>query len=110
MNTVAAMVTRIRKHAKGRLFLKENREAKGVSAEAMAGRLGIERESVYRLERELWRVNSERQVQYAEALGIEPTALWRLPGTVSLDEIVADAPAEVRNLAADIVRRLVSGR
>lgn len=104
------MVTRIHKHAKGRLFLKENREAKGISAEQMAGRLGIERESVYRLERELWRVNSERQVQYAEALGIKPAALWRLPGAASLDELVEGAPEDIQIMAADIVRRLVSGR
>src|SRR5437870_5021128 len=75
---VAAMVTRIHKSARRRLFLKEHREAKGVSAEQMAGRLGIERESVYRLEREAFtRLNPEKQAAYAAALDLEPESLWR---------------------------------
>lgn len=106
------MVTRIRKSTPRRLFLKEHREAKGLSAEQMAGRLGITRESLYRQEREPWRVNSEKQAQWAEALGIEPEALWRLPRgpeePPSLDELVRGAPEELKNMAADIVRRLVN--
>lgn len=109
---VAAMVTRIHKSARRRLFLKEHREAKHVSAEAMAGRLGIERESVYRLEREaLTRLSAGKQAAYADALGIEPERLWRPPGgPPSLDAMVATAPDEIKLMAADIVRRLVAGR
>lgn len=106
---VTAMVTRP-KTAKRRLFLKEHREARGVSAQTMADKLGIERESVYRLEREPWRVNSEKQAQFADALGLEPEELWRPPGTTSLDAIIKSAPADVRAMAADIVRRLVEGK
>lgn len=105
---LSGMVTRIHKHARRRLFLKEHREAKGVSAEQMAGRIGITRESLYRQERELWRVNSEKQAQWAEALDIEPEELWRPPGTISLDSLVKDQPADVKEMAADIVRRLVN--
>jgi transcriptional regulator with XRE-family HTH domain len=105
---VPGMVTRPRKAQRRRLFLKEHREAKGVSAATMAAKLGIERESVYRLERELWRVNSDKQADWAHALGIEPEALWRPPGAISLDAMVAAAPDELREMAADIVRRLVS--
>ena len=57
----------------------EHREAKGLSAVAMARKLGIERGSVYRHEREPERVNPKKQVQWAAALGIEPEALWRPP-------------------------------
>lgn len=104
------MVTRIYRHRR-RLFLKEHREAKGVSAEAMAGRLGIERESVYRLEREsMSRASPEKQLAYAQALDIDPSDLWHPPGTTRLDALVADAPEEVRQMAVDIVRRLISGR
>ncbi len=102
------MVTRIRQHARRRLFLKEHREAKGVSAEAMGGRLDIERESVYRLEREPWRVKSETQLAYAEALGIEPEDLWRPPDAPSVDALLSQAPIDVQIMAADIVRRLVA--
>lgn len=101
------MVTTIHKGARRRLFLKEHREAKKVSPEAMAGRLGITRESLYRQEREPWRINSSKQAQWADALGIEPEALWRRPGAVSLDDMVKDEPPEVQEMAADIVRRLL---
>lgn len=108
--TVATMATRPRKPFKRRLFLKEHREASHVSATTMAERLGIERESVYRMERELWRVNSEKQAEYAHALGIEPEDLWRPPGNPSLDSLVKSAPDSVKAMAADIVKRLVEGR
>lgn len=107
---MANMVTRIHQNARRRLFLKEHREDKGISAEQMAGRLGIERESVYRIEREQWRVKSEMQLAYADALGIEPEQLWRLPGRPSVDAILQAAPADVQEMAADIIRRLVAGR
>lgn len=106
---VATMVTK--KRQPRRLFLKENREAKDVSASVMAERLGIERESVYRLEKKPWGVNSKKQADYAHALGLEPEDLWRPPGTSpspSLDDIVSQAPDDVKKLAADIVRRLVN--
>ena len=103
------MVTRP-KHAKRRLFLKEHREAADVSASLMGERLGIERESVYRLEREPWRVNSEKQAEYAHALGLEPEDLWRAPGTPSLDAMVSSASDDVKAMAADIVRRLIGGK
>jgi DNA-binding XRE family transcriptional regulator len=107
---LAGMVTHIHKHAKRRLFLKEHRKAKGVSATAMAGRLGIERESVYRLEREQWRMDPEKQAEWAAALGIEPEDLWRLPGRPSLDGMIQAEPDDVKDMAADIVKRLVKRR
>lgn len=105
------MVTRIHKHVRGRLYLREHRKAKGLSATYMAGRMGMERESLLRFEREAQtRCTPEKQTQYAEALGIAPTALWQPPGAPSLDSLVADQPDEVKAMAADIVTRLVAGR
>lgn len=100
------MVTKKTQQAR-RLFLKENREAKGISAETMAEKLGIERESVYRLEKKFGRIKAETQAQYAAALGLEPEDLWRPPGTPSLDSLVAGAPDDLRQMAADIVSRLM---
>jgi transcriptional regulator with XRE-family HTH domain len=109
MGYVAAMVTRIHEHRRRQLFLKEHREAKGVSAEQMAGRLGIERESVYRLEREAHtRLTENKKAAYAAALDIEPEDLYWPPGTPSLDGMVANQPDELKAMAADIVRRLVA--
>jgi transcriptional regulator with XRE-family HTH domain len=101
------MVTRIHKSAARRLFLREHRKVKGVSAEAMAGRLGIERESLLRLEREPRRANPEKQAAYAAALQLEPEDLWRPPGRPSLDGMVNSATPEIQQMASDIVRRLV---
>jgi transcriptional regulator with XRE-family HTH domain len=106
---VAGMVTRIHKGYRGRLFLKEHRKAKGVSAEAMGGRLGIERESVYRLERNPGTITDQKLCIYAEALDIEPEELRKPPGVRSLDAMVKKAPQDVQMMAADIVWRLVSG-
>src|SRR4029077_12835682 len=103
------MDTGAHKYRVRHLFLKEHREAKGMSAEDMGRKLGIERESVYRLEREAFtRLNPEKQVAYAKALNIAPQDLWRPPGHPSLDGMVADSSAEVQAMAADIVRRLVN--
>jgi transcriptional regulator with XRE-family HTH domain len=110
------MVTRIHRHARPRkLFLKEHREAKGVSAEAMAGRLDIERESVYRLEREAHRrMNIDKLHAYADALNIEPAALWQPPGTISLDDLASSVPTDLRAMAtdaaADVLRRFAAPR
>jgi transcriptional regulator with XRE-family HTH domain len=93
--------------ARRRLFLREHRKAKGISAEQVAGRMEIERESLLRLERELHRVTPDKQAAYAHALGIEPEDLWRPPGTPSLDGMVHDASPDVRAMVADIVRRMV---
>jgi DNA-binding XRE family transcriptional regulator len=80
-----------------------------MSAEAMAESLGIERESVYRLEREAYtRLNPEKQVAYARALNIEPEDLWRPPGVPSLDGMVAGLPTDIQATIADIVERLAS--
>lgn len=105
------MITRIHQSAPKRLYLKEHREDREISPEQMAGRLGIERESVHRIERNPHKVKFERQVQWAHALGIEPEELWLPPGIPSVDGLMAKVPEEQRDLArdmaADIVRRLL---
>ncbi len=105
------MVTRIHRHVRGRLYLREHREAKGLSAPYMAERMGMERESLLRLEREAQtRCTPEKQAQYADALGIEPAALWRPPGAPSIDSLLRNADDATRTLAVDIVGRLVANK
>lgn len=80
----------------------------------MAKHLGIERESVYRQEREQWRLDVFKIIEIAEILGVEPSQLFRKPAPNledepdSLDAIVGDAGPELKAMAADIVRRLVN--
>lgn len=91
-----------------RLFLKEHRESKGLSAEVMGAKLGIERESVYRLEREAaTRCNPKKLFAYARALGVEPEDLWHPPGAPSLDGMLAASDDATRRLAADIISRIL---
>jgi DNA-binding XRE family transcriptional regulator len=111
--SVTGMVTRIHKHAKRRLYLREHREAKGIDAPRMAERLGIERESLYRLEREWDRCAPSKQLQYADALDIDVEDLWWPPGQKPvpiLDRIVEAESEETKELARDILTRLVAGQ
>lgn len=102
------MATR-KKQVGRRLFLREHREAKGISAADMGERLGMERESVYRLENKYWGVSSQKQAAYAEALGLTPEDLWRKPDDPSLDAIVSKAPADVQETVQNLIRRLLPG-
>jgi len=104
---VPGMVTR-KKPPLRRLYLKEHREARQVSASEMAERLGIERESVYRLEKKYWGVSSQKQAAYAAALGIEPQELWRRPEDPSLDQIIAGAPEDIQQSIEVIIRKFVA--
>lgn len=92
------------------LYLTQWRESRGLSVETMAGRIGISRQSVYRWETEQWRMDPEKQAAYAAALGddVKPEQLWRMPDKApSIDAMLADQPEELKETAADIVRRLV---
>jgi transcriptional regulator with XRE-family HTH domain len=102
---VTGMVTRIHKNARRRLFLREHRKAKKITAPYMAGRMGMERESLLRLEREWWRVGAAQQAEYAEALGIEPEALWRLP-----EALLGEPTPEDIAFATAVLNRLASNR
>lgn len=102
------MVTRIRKGAKRHVYLREWRKHKDVKAERLAERLEIERESYYRLEREPRKLSLGEVVELADALGIEPQQLFGPPeAPESLDLIIQEAPQEQRDMALDIVKRLV---
>lgn len=103
-----------------RLHLKAHRKSQGISAPEMGEKLGIERESVLRQEREWWRVKPPMQLKWAAVLGCDVEDLWSPPPTKpatptiaraqSLDAIVKDAPADVHKMIVDIVSRMVAGK
>jgi DNA-binding XRE family transcriptional regulator len=76
---VTVMVTPANTRSRRRLFLREHREAKGISAPDMATWMGMERESLLRMEREPRRCNPEKQARFAAKLDIEPEELWSPP-------------------------------
>lgn len=109
MGTMSIMATtRIRRGARAHLYIDEWMEDRGLNDEKVANRLGVTRQTIWKWRKEQHRLDPGKIAQLATALDCEPYELWRPPGLTSLDAIVADAPEEVRNTAADIVRRLVS--
>lgn len=101
------MVTRIRRGIRPHLYIKEHREALGLSLEQMAGRLGVERNSVWRWEKEQHRLNPDKIAEIADALGLDHwTELAHPPGLRSLDAMLAGQPDDVRETVVDIVARL----
>lgn len=107
------MIDRIRKGAKPHVYLREWRKYKNVRAPEMADRLGIERESYYRLERQPYTLSVAELLELADALGIEHKRFWAPPpepGLIprpSLDEIVAETPDHQVVGLADMLRRAV---
>jgi transcriptional regulator with XRE-family HTH domain len=93
--------------------LREWRKYKNIRAPDMAERLGIERESYYRLERNPGTLSIAELSELADALGVDPRRLWTLPPPpglrprVSLDEIVSDTPDSQVEGLADMLRRAV---
>lgn len=101
------MVTGIGRRGAAHLYIKEWMDELGVSDEKAANRIGVARETVYRWRTEQHRLNPDKIAELAHALNIEPEQFYRLPGRPSLDALVKDAPVDLQNTAADIVRRLV---
>jgi hypothetical protein len=108
---VAAMVTHIYR-SKRRLFLREHREAAGITAEDMGNSLepNINARSVYRIEREWRRCDPIMQEQWAFRCRVEPDDLWHKPNRASLDALVRQEPAEVRLEAFAAVQRVLNAR
>ena len=102
-----AMVTRIGPRRAKRLFIKEWMDAKEVSDERAANRIGVARETVYRWRKEQHRLNPEKIALLASALDMEPEEFHRPPGRRSLDALVKNAPDDLHKMAVDIVERLL---
>jgi transcriptional regulator with XRE-family HTH domain len=104
---MSLMVTKIRKGARRRVFLREWRKHLGLDAVRMAERLEIERESYYRLERQPYTLSAGELLELAEAMGIEPEQFFRPPEAQSLDAIAKDATPEQLSMMADVLRRVL---
>lgn len=106
--TGMATPSEIRKGARVHLYIKEWMEKLGVSDEAMAGRLNVARETVWRRYTEQNRLNPEKIAEFADALGFEEvTQLYYPPDVQSLDAIATGATFEQREMIADVVRRVM---
>lgn len=100
------MVTRIGRRRPPRIFPKEWREHRNLRLEDVALRIGVQRNTIWRWENEPHRLDPGKMAALAEALDIEPEELWRMPPSRSIDAMLKNAPAELRETAIDIVSRL----
>jgi len=89
-----------------RLFLAEWRESKGLSQEALGGRLGVTDVTVSRWETGKRRPDLSAQAAIAEALGIEIVDLFRHPDQPSADAMLRDQPREVQEQAIRLIQAL----
>lgn len=101
------MVTKIRKGARLHYYIKEHMDRLGVSDEQMAGRLGIGRETVWKRYTEQRRLDPGKVAAFADALGMHTSELLYPPGVQSLDAIADKATPEQRDMAADVLRRML---
>lgn len=102
------MVTRIRKSARPRFYIKEHREHLGLTLEQVAGRVGVERNTIWRWENDQRQVTPDKAAALADALSLPDwTDLTRPPGVRSIDAMLADQPADIRDTVLDIAERLI---
>src|SRR5262245_13272288 len=87
------------------LHFREWREHFGLSQDGVAARIGTDKGTISRLESGRQRGTVAWAEKYAAALRINPIAFYRLPGTPSLDEMVAPLPDEQR----DLITRMIEG-
>lgn len=86
-----------------RLFIAEWREAKGLSQEALGGRLGVSDVTVSRWETGKRRPDLDAQAAIAEALGVDVIDLFRLPSKPSADALLRDQPPEIQEQAIRVI-------
>lgn len=100
--------TRIRKGARPHIYIKEHMDKLKVSDDEMAGRLGLgSRSAVWKRYKEQHRLDPGKIQEFADALGIPVSQLSYPPGVPSLDAIAEDATPEQREMAADILQRML---
>lgn len=97
-----------------KLYLRGWRKFMGkISAVDCAIALDIERESYLRLEREPWRITISELDIIAATIGVKASQLRfpppesGQPADVSLDDLIEDAPDNVRQMAIAAVRGMV---
>jgi transcriptional regulator with XRE-family HTH domain len=100
------MATRIGPRKPRKLFLLEWREHRRLTQERLGQRLGVEKITISRWERDRRGLNVNVLSALAEALDIEPTDLFRHPDQPSADALLRDQSPEIQQQAITIIRAL----
>lgn len=106
---ISGMATRIRKGARLHYYIKEHMERLGVSDAALAGRLDVSVETVWKRYKQQHRLTPDKVAEMAFHLDMEVTELMRPPGVPSLDAITKGADSKELELYADMIRRMRAG-
>lgn len=89
-----------------RIFLAEWREARGLTQERLADRLGTSHMTISRWELGKVKMNTDAMVAVAEALGLEPEDLWHHPDTPTPNMLLRGASEPVQRQALSVIEAL----
>jgi transcriptional regulator with XRE-family HTH domain len=103
------MVTRIGPRKAFRLYLREWREHRGLTQDQLAQRIGKAKGQVSGWESGSRGLRQDMAADLAYALDISIDDLYRDPAAPSADDLLRDAPPEVRALAIDMIKTLLRG-
>jgi transcriptional regulator with XRE-family HTH domain len=101
------MVTRIGPKKPFRHFLRAWRKAKGLTQETLAERLGTSKGQISNWETYKKDMTANVVAALAEALGIEPSDIFRDPDMPSIDTLLGTATPEQRRLAVEMVKTIL---
>lgn len=101
------MATRIRRHARPHLYLEEWIAFRGLNPATLAGRMDMDRTTVWRWVKEQHRLNPEKMAHLAAALDVETEELFRPPPRRSIDSMLKGQSDDIQDMAADIISRLI---
>lgn len=104
------MPARIGPRRQRKLFIAEWREARGLTQDTLAKRLGTSSMTVSRWERGQSLVNTDVMDALAEALAIEPEDLWHHPDRPSPNALLRDQAPDIQEQAINIIRAIRRAR
>jgi transcriptional regulator with XRE-family HTH domain len=103
------MVLKIHPRRPRRVYLKEWREAKGLTQKQLAERLGSDVMTVSRWELRKTAISTDALAALVEALGgdlMEPEDLYHHPDHPTPNQLMRDQPAEIQAQALNLLRAI----
>lgn len=100
------MPTRIGRKRPPRIFVVEWREARGLTQEQLAGRLGVSSMTVSRWERGAVDMNTGVLSALADAFDIDMVDLFHHPDQPSADALLKDQTPDIREQAIRVIQAL----
>lgn len=93
----------IRRGSRAHLYITEHMKDKGLDDKKLGERLGVTRQTVWKWQREQWRLDPAKIAAIADALDVLPEQLWRRPAEKSLDKMIENEPPETKKKIEEMV-------